>query len=203
MPTLLPPGPFAELVRTGSIAEAELAPLLERLPDEEFVRTSARDGEAFDSRRWPLVCNARLATTLVTHLDNPLGQLRATSDVLHACAGDHTRLRLLNRQAFARSLAASGISFEELQSLVPDAGELERAVLAEPRLDPNMAELAHALVLAHFAAADGLYAYHVARGLPGPAADACARLAQVALERGLITTSELVELAIDARASVA
>lgn len=194
------PGPFFELARAGLIDAAELAPLLERLPDEQIVSTAARDGEAYDSTRWPLVCNAQIADELVARLPDTRGIFAVMRTRLRGCAGRLDLLTALQRELFARWFASMGASFEQLVQVLPSAGERERALLGEPPWDAGAAQLALWWVTSHQSAAEGLFAFHVHRRLPGPGAEACAWLARHALEQGCIDRAALVQLAIDVRA---
>ena len=58
------------------------------MSDDELVPTGARAGEAFDSRRWPLACNAALATWLAGRFDDPDGRVADTELDIYACDGD-------------------------------------------------------------------------------------------------------------------
>jgi hypothetical protein len=63
------PGLFSVLVRDGVIPRAEVEGLAQGLPQESFVCTGAREGEAFDSTRWPLAYDAALAEYVAARLD--------------------------------------------------------------------------------------------------------------------------------------
>ncbi|MCY1061733.1 hypothetical protein [Nannocystis sp. SCPEA4] len=187
------PGLFFFLVRDGLVTSELLAELCERLPPEQYVRSSARDGEGFDSTRWPLARDAALATTLAERFDEP-EVARALAEV-EAAAGAPPQLRALARRANARVLAACGGEASMFTQWWRDATADDLAVFAEPAWDTRVADIVAALQVAHHEAADGLYAFHVHRGLPGPCAEATARLARRALAEKRVTASELVDAA--------
>lgn len=188
------PGLFRVLIDQGVLAEELLAPLLARLPAEQYVRSPARDGEAFDSTRWPLARDAALARWIAERDDAP-AVARALVE-LDAAAGACDALQALARLATARMFAAGGADAAMYSQLRSDTSPAELAVFSAPREEPEVAARVADLFHAHHAAADGLYAYHVHRGLPGPGAEAAARLAQQALAAGRITRDELVAAAL-------
>ncbi len=199
-PAPRPPGLFAVLVRAGTVDVDALRPLLARLPpDDELVLTGARGGEAFDSLRWPLACNAALATWLAGLFDDPDRRLADTELDVYACDGDPNRLRALRRDRLVRRYASAGLDRATVRVIVPDATDVELALVDEPRWPADAAEIAADLVVAHDEARDGLYAYHVTRGDPGPSAEAAARLATRALGAGRVTVARLVEEACQVR----
>lgn len=63
------PGLFSVLVRDGVLPRAEVEGLARGLPEESFVCTGAREGEAFDSTRWRLAYDAALAAYAAARLD--------------------------------------------------------------------------------------------------------------------------------------
>lgn len=199
-PAPRPPGLFAVLVRAGTVDVDALRPLLARLPpDDELVLTGARGGEAFDSLRWPLACNAALATWIAGRFDDPDRRLADTELDIHACDGDPGRLRALRRDRLVRRYASAGLDRATIRVIHPDATDAELALVDEPRWPADLAEIAADLVVAHDEASDGLYAYHVTRGDPGPSAEAAARLATRALVAGRLTVARLVEEACQVR----
>lgn len=188
------PGPFFFLVRDGVVTREALAPLLARLPPESYVGTAVRDGEGYDSERWPVARDAALASSLARRFDDPeIG--RALTELEHA-AGDATRLRAQARRAGARYLAAAGGEPALLERLWPDATADDLAVFGEPAWAVDTAWVVMNLCSAHHAAADGLYAFHVHRRLPGPSAEAVVRLIRSALDSGRIDLAGLVEAAL-------
>lgn len=194
------PGLFRILHERGLVREQSLAPLLALLPDEQYVRSAARDGEAFDSSRWPLVLDAALAGWIAARSGEP-AVARALGE-LTAADGDAARLRALMRRANARMFASAGADAAMFLQLWPDAEPAELAAFGEPREDGAVAQRVADLCHAYAGAADGLYAYHVHRGLPGPGAEAAARLAEAAIGAGWITVEGLIAAAIDALALV-
>lgn len=189
------PGPFFYLEREGVVSTAQLEPLLSRLPPEQIVRTGVRDGEGFDSRRWPVELDARLASFVARRFGLPL--VDATLAAIERAAGDPRLLRALARQASARVLANAGADFALFSRLWHDADEDDRRVFAAPSWPLEAAHRVEWLTHAHHHAKDGLYAYHVTRGLPGPGAEAAAHLARAAIEAGHLTAEELVAAAIE------
>lgn len=190
------PGLFRVLHERGVVNDDSLAPLLELLVDEGYVRSSARDGEAFDSSRWPLELDAALAGWIAARWDDP-AVARALGE-LTVADGDAARLRALTRRADARVFASAGADAAMFRRLWPDAGPAELAVFGEPREDGASAQRVADLCHAYAGAADGLYAYHVHRGLPGPGAEAAARVAEAAIGAGRITAEGLIAAAIEA-----
>lgn len=187
------PGPFFFLVRDGLLAPDRLAPLLARLPAEAYTRIAARDGEAFDSTRWPVARDAALATWIARRFDEPA--IEPTLAELETAA-DLARIRALSQTATARLLRASGADIALFARMAtPTPADL--AVFAEPPCSPELAQLVADLCAAHLGAAEGLFAYHVHRRLPGPGAEAAARLARRALTRGRVDPDALVAAALD------
>lgn len=176
------------------MTEESLAPLLSRLAPERYRSSPARGGEAYDSTRWPLARDVALARWIAGR-DDDLAVARALAE-LAAADVDLTRLRALARVAYARMIAACGGDTSMFTQLCTDATPADLAVFAEPRGDAATAGVIAELCSVHHAAADGLYAYHVHRRIPGPSAEAAARLAQGALGLGRITVSELVAAAL-------
>ncbi|MFV8751489.1 hypothetical protein ACNOYE_13170 [Nannocystaceae bacterium ST9] len=191
-----PPGMFDALVRAGTLDADALGKLLRRLPDEHYVSTEARGGEAFDSRRWPLACDAALATWLARMLDDPEGRIAQTEDELDLREGVPEAIDSLARDRMVRLYAAMGMTRAMLVQIMPKLREDELAILAEPTWPLADAQNAADLAAAHHHALDGLFAYHVHRGLAGPSADAAANLAKRALAAGRIDVAGLVDLAI-------
>lgn len=187
------PGPFFYLVRDGVVSEEQLAALLERLPPERHVTTAARGGEAFDSTRWPLAFDAALASFIARRDPDP-AVTRALAAV-RAAAGDPVQLRVLARIATARMFAADG-GDAAMYSQLFGADPTELAVFDAAPAAPATARRIAYLHDAHYAASDGLYAYHLHRGLPGPAAESVAHLARRAIDEGLIAVDELVAAAL-------
>jgi hypothetical protein len=188
------PGLFFYLVKDAVVTEAALAPLLAVLPPEKFISTNLRDGEAYDSIRWPVARDAALATIAAKCLDEP-----ALNQALHQISGargDRLRLRALARAATAQSLAAMGGDADLFLKLWPDATPSDLALFSTPAISTNVAFLVEALCHAHYQAADGLYAYHVHRGIPGPSAEPAARIVQAAIEQQKLHPDELIALAI-------
>lgn len=188
------PGPFFFLVRDGALSLEQLAPLLARLPPEEYVRTAARDSEALDSKRWPVARDAALATAIALRFADPA--IARTLAEIEACGGDRGRLRALAHTATARVFAASGLDASTYTQWSGTA-EADLAVFAEPPWPALIAQVAADLCNAHHGAAEGLFAYHVHRRLPGFAAEAAARLARRALADGLLDPAALVTAAIE------
>ena len=189
------PGLFFYLDREGVVSAAQLEPLLSRLPPEQIVQTRVRDGEGFDSLRWPVERDARLASFVARRFGLPL--VDATLAAIDRAADEPARLRALARQASARVLAHVGADFALFQRLWHDADEDDRRVFAAPSWPLEAAQRVEWLTHAHHQAKDGLYAYHVSRGLPGAGAEAAAHLARAAIEAGHVTSEELVAAAIE------
>ncbi|PCC74176.1 hypothetical protein SAMN02745121_08000 [Nannocystis exedens] len=193
------PGPFFFLVRDGVVPPELLTPLLARLPPERFVRTSVRDGEGFDSQRWPVARDAALARVLAQRFAEP--EVAPALVEVEAAAGDAPRLRSLMRRAAARWAAAAGGNPALFQQWWRDATADDLAVFAEPPWPVRAAWVVLNLCSAYHAAADGLYAFHVQRGLPGPSAEAVVQLVEQALADGCLDVAGLVaaasELVVD------
>lgn len=188
------PGLFAVLVARGVVTPEQLAPLLARLPEEQYVRTSARGGEGFDSRRWPLAHDAALARFIAGRDDDP-ALARALLELADA-DGDPARLRGLARLANARLIAAYGGDASMFTQLWGAASPAELAAFTGPPADPASANCVADLCSVHHEAADGLYAYHLHRGLAGAGAEAAARLAERAIAAGRLDARELVAAAL-------
>lgn len=185
------PGPFFILVRDGAVPIERLAPLLERLPPEQYVR---RGGETFDSRRWPLARDAALARVVAQRFDEPeIGQALAEAD---AAAGDAERLRRLLRRAAARLDAASGTEPSTFMQQWPDATADDLTVLSEPSWSWRVAAIVTNLYAAYHAAAEGLHASHLEGGSPGTSAEAVVNLTCQALIEGRIELEELIDAAM-------
>lgn len=189
------PGLFFYLEREGVVPASLLGPLLSRLPPEAYVGTDRRGGEAFDSRRWPVGRDARMASFVARRYRDR--RVDAMLAAIEGAAGETAPLRALARRASARSLAAAGAGLEVLMMIWPDAVDDDRRCFAETPWPLETALCVEALAHAHYQAADGLYAYHVHRGLPGPGAEAAARLARAAIEAGRVTAAEVVAAAIE------
>lgn len=189
------PGPFWRLVEGGLVDEAEAGRLLALLPPEQYVQTDARGGEAFESTRWPSGRDVRLARLALARLPDPGGHLASVAGEIEV-AGGREGLIALQRRMMARMVATAGGDLQMLEMICPGAGADEAPLLSEPPWPEGAAGLAMQLVLVHLGAADGLFAYHVYRGLPGVSSEAAATLLGEALSRGLLTASELVDEAI-------
>jgi hypothetical protein len=187
------PGPFFFLVRDGVVPLELLAPLLERLPAEKYVRTSVRDGEGFDSQRWPVARDAALARVLAQRFDEP--EIARAIVEVEAAAGDAPRLRALMRRAGARWGAAAGGEPSMFVQWWRDATADDLAVFSEPPWSSRAAWVVMNLCSAYHAAADGLYAFHVHRGIPGTGAEVVVQLAKQALADGRIDVAGLVAAA--------
>jgi len=188
------PGLFYYLIENAVLTRDALAPLLALLPPEQFILTNLRNGEAYDSLRWPVAYDAELATIAAKCLDEP-----ALHQALHSieqARRDRTRLRELARAATAQSLAAIGGDADLFRMLWPDATAEDFALFSAPVMPSETAASIEALCHAHYNAADGLYAYHVHRRLPGPSAPAAARIVTHAITTGKLHVDELVALAI-------
>jgi hypothetical protein len=85
------PGVFYYLLRDGLVAESAISALLEALPPQGYVQTSARGGEAFDSTQWPLIWDVTLAAIAANRL------IKVGDEVLRAA----TRIRLDHLLALA------------------------------------------------------------------------------------------------------
>jgi hypothetical protein len=190
-----PPGLFLFLIRDGVMNAEALRPLLAVLPPERFVQTAVRNGEGFDSTRWPLARDAALARHAARrwpdpHVPGVLDEIAAVSDAREA-------LSELRGRTQARMYAAGGVDVAVFARVwrreVTDA---ERQIFQEPAWSADDAQRAADLVESHWQAADGLYAYHVHRGLPGPSAEPAARVVASTLGAGLLTISAVVEAAI-------
>ena len=188
------PGLFYHLVQDAVLTTESIAPLLAILPPERFVSTHLRDGEAFDSTRWPVANNAALASIAARCFEDPALD-KALQDIGRA-HGDRLSLRALARTATAQSLAAIGGDADLLLMLWPDATPADLALFSKPRIGEEIASMVEALCHTHYQAADGLYAYHVARGYPGPSAEAAARIVKRALEMGKLHRDELIAAAV-------
>lgn len=188
------PGLFYYLVKNAVVTEAALAPLLAVLPPEKFISTNVRDGEAYDSMRWPVAHDAALATIAAKCLDEPA--LNQALQEIHGARGDRLSLRALARAATAQSLAALGGDADLFLKLWPDATSSDMALFSAPVLSTAIAPLVEALCHAHYQAADGLYAYHVHRRIPGLGAAPAAQIVQAAIDRGKLHPDELIAVAI-------
>lgn len=189
------PGPFFFLVRDGVVAPELLTPLLARLPPEQYVRTRVRDGEGFDSQRWPVARDAALASALARRFAAP--EVAMARVEVEAAAGDAPRLRSLMRRAGARYVAAAGGEPALFRQWWSDATADDLALFAEPPWPAPAAGVVLNLCSAYHAAADGLYAFHVHRRLPGPSAEAVVQLFKHALADGLIDAAGLVDAAVE------
>jgi hypothetical protein len=191
------PGLFVPLVAKGAVAASAVAPLIERLPAEErFVQTAVRDGEGFDSTRWPVARDAALAQMAARRLPDPDGRIAETLWAIEVAAGDRIALRALTRRSVARMLAAAGGDEALLAKMWRDVTEEDRAVFTEPRWPLQTANDVMALASAFYEAADGLYAYHAYRGLPGPSAEPAAMVVERALALGTLRVDELLAAAL-------
>jgi hypothetical protein len=188
------PGPFFFLIVDGLVSIELLAPLLERLPPEQYVRTALRGGEAFDSRRWPVARDAALAGVLARRFDEP--EIARALVEAEAAAGDAERLRRLMRRAAARLAAASGTEPSLFTQQWSDATADDLAVFSEPPWSWRVAALVTNLIAAYHAAADGLHAHHVESRRPGVSAEAVANLFCQALLEGRIEVAELIDAAM-------
>ncbi len=195
-PSIQIPGLFYFLVDGQALNAEQLAPLLALLPPERIVTSSARNGEAYDSTRWPLARDAMLAGLAARRFRIP--ELDATVDALEAAFGQSDTLRAMARKASARAFAAMGADASAFISLRSDATAEDLAVFneSEPRWPIDLASLAEAVSFAYYLASDGLYAYHAHRGIPGPSAEPASRVVHEALKRGCLSVSELVNAAI-------
>lgn len=188
------PGLFYYLVRDGAVPLAALTPLLERLPPEQYVATPVRDGEAFDSTRWPLARDAALASLIARRFSEPaIDQALAE---IEAAAGDRQRLRAHARRASARLFAGASADPSIFLKLWSDATPADLADFVGPPWPAPAAAIVAELCTAHYAAADGLYAYHLHRNLPGTSAEPAAQLARRALDDRRIDARQLVDAAL-------
>jgi hypothetical protein len=193
----LVPGVFFHLVEKGAVPAEALAGLIARLPaEEQFVRTAVRDGYGFDSARWPVAWDAALAQVAARRLPDPEGRIGEVMAAIEEAAGEREVLRGLARRGMARMLAAVGAEEATLLMIWSDATAEDRAVFAEARWSAETASDVAELTAATYDAADGLYAYHAHRGVPGPSALPAARLIGRALERGVLSVEELIAAAI-------
>lgn len=188
------PGLFFYLVKNAVLTMDALAPLLAMLPPEEYVLTNLREGEAFDSKRWPVANDAAFASTAARCLDEP-ALSQSLRRIEHA-RGNRLELRALARAATAQSLAAMGGDADLFMVLWPDATPTDLALFSAPLVSRETAYSIEALCHAHYNAADGLYAYHVSRGYPGPSAESAARIVQRAVELGKLHVDELIAMAM-------
>lgn len=112
---------------------------------------------------------------------------------------DSTRWPVARDAALARE-AARRLGGEEVSAALAaidgaegDVEALRRAVKeALGRVLAGGSVAAHALLLAELGAAEGLYAYHVHRRLPGPGAEAAAHVVAAAIAAGRMTAAEVV-----------
>ncbi len=176
------------------MTEAALAPLLAVLPPEKYISTNLRGGEAYDSTRWPVANDAALASIAAQCLDKPA--LEQALQQIAGVRGDRLSLRALARASTAQSLAAMGGDADVFLMLWPDATPADLALFSAPSISPDIASMVEALCYAHYQAADGLYAYHVHRGIPGYSAEPAARIVRYAIENGKLHPDELISLAI-------
>jgi hypothetical protein len=189
------PGAFWYLLRENLVDAASVERLVARVPaTDEYVRTDVRGGEGFDSKRWPIARDAALARWAALRCPDPDGCIAdalARLEVLR----DVASLRALARSMAARQLAGTGMTHELFKKLWRDATGDDLGSLdgASP---PAGIEIAADVIWAHYQVADGLYAYHVHRGLPGPAAEAAARVIGAALRARLVGVDELVDAAL-------
>lgn len=188
------PGLFYYLVESSVLTLADLEPLLAILPAERFVLTNLRGGEAFDSLRWPVAHDAELATIAARCLDEPA--LNQAIHTIEQARRDRTRLRDLARASTAQCLAAMGGDADLLRMLWPDATLEDFALFSAPLLPIETAHLIQYLCHAHYQAADGLYAFHTSRGIPGPSAPPAASIVERAIKAGKLHPDELIALAI-------
>lgn len=185
------PGAFFFLVRDGVLAPELLSPVLARLPAEEYVRTE----EAFDSKRWPVARDAALAEFVAARFGDPAVDQAMCE--LAGFSGDIERIRARFRTAMARMFRAQGVGPELFLQWTTKPTPSDLAVFDEPPWPAATAEIIASLCDAHLGAAEGLFAYHAYRGIPGRGAEAAARLARRALADGRITPEELVAAALD------
>ncbi len=191
---VLAPGLFYYLVKDGVLTEIALAPILAVLPPERYISTNLRGGEAYDSTRWPVANDATLASIAAQCLDKPA--LEQALQQIAGARGDRLSLRALARTSTAQSLAAMGGDADLFLMLWPDATPPDLALFSAPPISAEIASMVEALCHAHYQAADGLYAYHVHRGIPGPSAEPAARIVRYAIENGKLHPDELIALAM-------
>lgn len=112
---------------------------------------------------------------------------------------DSTRWPVARDAALARE-AAGRLGGEAMAAALAEidqaGGELEAlrrcARASMERTLAGGSTLAHALVVAELGAAEGLYAYHAHRRLPGPGAEAAAMVVAAAIAAGRMTVAEVV-----------
>lgn len=189
-----PPGLFFFLVRDNALQPEHLAPLLSILPPERIVSTSLRDGEAFDSTRWPVIRDALLAGLAARRLRIP--ELDQALDRLEPAFHELDHVRAFSRMATARVFAAGGANVAQFMSMFDNSPPEALAVFDEPPWPLELAGLVQGLAIAYLCAAEGLYAYYVYRGLPAPGAEPASRIVREALERGCLSVNELVNAAV-------
>lgn len=188
------PGLFYFLVEAGAVPFELMEPLLSKLPEEKIVGTSIRGGEAYDSTRWPVARDAELTRFAARRFALP--ELDAALQEIERAAGDAGRLRTLSRLSLARVFASMGADTEAFQKICSDMTPAEAAVFKEPRLSPDTAPLVDYLYRAYHGAADGLFAYHAYRKIPGPSAIPAAQFLLSALKAKKLQPEELVDAAI-------
>lgn len=188
------PGLFYYLVKESVMTLDVLAPLLTVLPPESFVSTNLRDGEAYDSKRWPVANDAAIASIAARCLDTPA--VHQALQEIEFAVRDRSKLRTLARKSTAQALASAGGNADLLFLIWPDATPSDLAFFSEPALPLEMADAIQSLCYAHYNAADGLYAYHVHRGIPGPSAEPAARIVKQAIETGKLHVDEVVSIAV-------
>lgn len=191
---MIAPGLFYYLLKESVLTLDVLTPLLTVLPPESFVSTNLRNGEAFDSKRWPVAYDAAIASMAARCIDAPALH-QALQEIEHAVR-DRSKLRMLARKSTAQALASAGGNADVLFVLWPDATPSDLAVFSEPPLPLEMADAIQSLCYAHYNAADGLYAYHVHRGVPGPSAESAARIVKQAIDAGKLHVEEVVTIAV-------
>lgn len=191
---VLAPGLFYYLLKDGVLTENALAPLLAVLPPEKYISTNLRGGEAYDSTRWPVANDAALASIAAQCLDKPA--LEQALQQIAGARGDRLSLRALARASTAQSLAAMGGDADLFLMLWPDATPADLALFSAPQISAEIAQMVEVLCHAHYQAADGLYAYHVHRRIPGPSAEPAARIVRYAIENGKMHPDELISLAM-------
>jgi hypothetical protein len=170
-----------------------------------------RGGEGFDSLRWPVARDAALARLAFRRLGLPPERAGETLAAIDACAGDPAELRALARVAAARRFAALGATADLYSQIYRDPSPEELAVFAAaadhatpatPAAPESELAATVAVTEACYQAADGLFAYHCHRGVPGMSAQPAASLVADALRGGGLTTAELVAEALALCSSV-
>jgi hypothetical protein len=192
------PGALQPLFAKGRLTEEQLAPLLARLPEEQYVQTQVRDGEGLDSTRWPVARDAALAALAARRLPDQDGVIAAAFAAIERAGHDEEAVHALARATFARALAGGGAEGEKVLRVIwSDATPDDLALLALPPLPSPQGGIAQLLINVHQCAVNGMFAYHCHRGLPGPSAEPAAMLIELALDAGVLTVDELVAAAIE------